>query len=134
MLHNHQVPLRLLALSCVAGLMVAALNPLLLSRRFCLWRKVRRRARWRKLDIGTVGIVMSTVPIIGMTAIDRFGTRYGEHVTWLMTSRSSLFDRVVLPHRVPRSESQRPGIPIHLLWVSVCHRSWTTWRRGACAR
>src|SRR6185437_591472 len=42
--------------------------------------------------------------------------------------------RVVLPHRVPRSESQRPGLPIHLLWVSVCHRSWTTWRRGACAR
>jgi hypothetical protein len=27
MLHNHQVPLSLLALSCVAGLMVAALKP-----------------------------------------------------------------------------------------------------------
>jgi len=24
--------------------------------------------------------------------------------------------------------------PIHLLWVSVCHRSWAAWTRGKCAR
>ena len=123
MLHNHQVPLSLLALSCVAGLMVAAVKPSVAEPKVLPLAQGQTAGWWRKLGIGTVGIVMSTVPIIGMTAIDRFGTRYGEHVTWPMTSRLSLFDRVVLPPLGPSVEVPDLEAPVHLLWVSVCHRS-----------
>src|SRR4026209_75772 len=87
MLHNRQVPLSLLALSCVAGLMVAALKPAVAEPKVLPLAQGQTAGTWRKLGIGNVGIVMPTVPIIGMTAVARFGTRYGEQVrtAWPIT-------------------------------------------------
>jgi hypothetical protein len=92
MLHNHQVPLSLLALSCVAGLMVAALKPAVAE------PKVLPLAQGQTAGtVEEVGYRYRRYRYVDMTAVDRFGTRYGEHVTWPMTSRSSLFDRVLPP-------------------------------------
>jgi len=90
MLHNHQVPLSLLALSCVAGLMVAALKPAVAEPKVLPLAQGQTAGTVEEVGYRYRRYVMSTVPIIGMTAIDRFGTRYGEHVTWPMTSRSSI--------------------------------------------